>query len=178
MDQNRRTFLRSLAAVCATGIGSKLKVSSTLVAAGAAGGTAAAAAATTTAATAAATGATAMSLYGTGVRAQVFEVVVRQALMGVPWKEICSGPMQVNAISIEEVEKEVERRKQIPHDSANTESCPCLKCTQARQRAVREKTKQAEQAVDEIPHSEQSPCGCNECYRKIISLRYHHQIIK
>ncbi len=33
--------------------------------------------------------------YGSGVRAQVFEVIVRQALAGAPWKEICAGPMQV-----------------------------------------------------------------------------------
>ena len=49
--------------------------------------------------------------YGSGVRAQVFEVIVRQALAGAPWKEICAGPMQVNNISSEEVEAEVKRRQ-------------------------------------------------------------------
>jgi hypothetical protein len=49
--------------------------------------------------------------YGTGVRAQVFEVIVRQALAGAPWKEICAGPMQVNNISPDEVEQEVKRRQ-------------------------------------------------------------------
>jgi hypothetical protein len=49
--------------------------------------------------------------YGSGVRAQVFEVIVRQALAGAPWKEICAGPMQVNNISGEEVEAEVKRRQ-------------------------------------------------------------------
>jgi hypothetical protein len=49
--------------------------------------------------------------YGSGVRAQVFEVIVRQALAGAPWREICSGPMQVNNISPEEVEAEVKRRQ-------------------------------------------------------------------
>jgi hypothetical protein len=49
--------------------------------------------------------------YGSGVRAQVFEVIVRQALAGAPWKEICAGPMQVNNISPEEVEAEVKRRQ-------------------------------------------------------------------
>jgi hypothetical protein len=49
--------------------------------------------------------------YGTGVRAQVFEVIVRQALAGAPWREICAGPMQVNNISPDEVEAEVKRRQ-------------------------------------------------------------------
>lgn len=50
-------------------------------------------------------------IYGAGVRAQVFEVIVRQALAGAPWQEICRGPMQVNNITIEEVEEEVQKRK-------------------------------------------------------------------
>ena len=49
--------------------------------------------------------------YGSGVRAQVFEVIVRQALAGAPWKEICAGPMQANRISPDEVEAEVQRRQ-------------------------------------------------------------------
>lgn len=49
--------------------------------------------------------------YGSGVRAQVFEVIVRQALAGAPWREICAGPMSVNGISPDEVEGEVKRRQ-------------------------------------------------------------------
>ncbi len=48
--------------------------------------------------------------YGSGVRGQVFEVIVRQAIAGAPWREICSGPMLVNRITVEEVEEEVQRR--------------------------------------------------------------------
>jgi hypothetical protein len=51
--------------------------------------------------------------YGSGVRAQVFEVIVRQALAGAPWREICAAPMQVNNISAEEVEAEVKRRQSL-----------------------------------------------------------------
>lgn len=47
---------------------------------------------------------------GSGVRGQVFEVIVRQAITGAPWKAICKGPMIVNQISEEEVEEEVKRR--------------------------------------------------------------------
>ena len=43
-------------------------------------------------------------------RAEVFEVIVRQALAGAPWREICAGPMQVNNISPEKIEAEVQRR--------------------------------------------------------------------
>jgi hypothetical protein len=49
--------------------------------------------------------------YGSGVRAQVFEVIVRQALAGAHWREICAVPMQINNISPEEVESEVKRRQ-------------------------------------------------------------------
>jgi len=49
--------------------------------------------------------------YGAVVRAQVLEVVVRQAIAGAPWQEICRGPMQVNNITIEEVEEEVQKRR-------------------------------------------------------------------
>jgi hypothetical protein len=52
--------------------------------------------------------------HGTGVRAQVFEVIVRQALAGAPWREMCAGPMQVNNITAEEVEAEVSRRQGNP----------------------------------------------------------------
>lgn len=51
--------------------------------------------------------------YGMGVRQQVFEVIVRQALAGAPWREICAGPMQVNNISPDEVEAEVKRRQSL-----------------------------------------------------------------
>ncbi len=50
------------------------------------------------------------SKYGPIVRASVLEVVVRQAIAGAPWQEICKLPMQVNNITIEEVEEEVQRR--------------------------------------------------------------------
>jgi hypothetical protein len=43
------------------------------------------------------------------VRAQVLEVIVKQALAGAPWREICAGPMQVTGITVEEVEAELER---------------------------------------------------------------------
>jgi hypothetical protein len=48
--------------------------------------------------------------YGNSIRQQVFEVIVRQALAGAPWREICSGPMAVNHIGPEEVEEEMRRR--------------------------------------------------------------------
>lgn len=48
--------------------------------------------------------------YGAGVRSQVFEVIVRQAMAGAPWQKICQGPMQVNNITKEEVEEELKRR--------------------------------------------------------------------
>jgi hypothetical protein len=60
--------------------------------------------------------------YGSGVRAQVFEVIVRQALAGAPWREICAGPMQVNNIQPEEVEEEIRKRR--GDDSGSDKSAP------------------------------------------------------
>ena len=45
------------------------------------------------------------------VRALVFEIIVRQAMAGTPWKEVSAGPMYANRISAEEIEAEVERRR-------------------------------------------------------------------
>ncbi|MBX9948382.1 MAG: zinc ribbon domain-containing protein [Candidatus Obscuribacterales bacterium] len=49
--------------------------------------------------------------YTSGVRSQVFEVIVRQALAGAPWRELCAGPMVVNNIAEDEILAEVERRR-------------------------------------------------------------------
>jgi Ca-activated chloride channel family protein len=49
--------------------------------------------------------------YGSGVRAQVFEVICQQAMAGSRWRQVCAGPMQANNITPEEVEAEVARRR-------------------------------------------------------------------
>lgn len=48
--------------------------------------------------------------YQKGIRDQVFEVVVRQAIAGAPWEEICAGPMKANNIDPDEIREEVARR--------------------------------------------------------------------
>ena len=54
--------------------------------------------------------------YGTGVRAQILELTVRQALTGANWKESCAKVMQANHITVEEVEHEVQKRLALhPH---------------------------------------------------------------
>lgn len=64
-------------------------------------------------------GAYGYSNYGSGVRQQVCEVIVRQAMAGAPWRQICAGPMQVNNITEKEILEEVERRQQqIDSDSS------------------------------------------------------------
>lgn len=56
--------------------------------------------------------------YGSGVRGQVFEVIVRQAMAGAPWRQICEGPMAVNKISVAEVLAEVDRRRKMVGQSS------------------------------------------------------------
>ena len=48
--------------------------------------------------------------YGEGVKAQVFEVIVRQGVIGAPWRELCAGPMKINNIDPVEVQTEIDRR--------------------------------------------------------------------
>lgn len=52
-------------------------------------------------------------------RRQILEVVVRVALSGsTTWKELCAETMQAHKISVDEVEKEVERRRQLVNKPA------------------------------------------------------------
>ncbi len=48
--------------------------------------------------------------YGSGVRAQILELAVRQALSGGSGRETCASVMRSNNITAEEVEAEVRRR--------------------------------------------------------------------
>lgn len=75
--------------------------------------------------------------YGSGIRSMVFETIVRQALAGAPWRDICAGPMLVNGIKPEEIEDELRKRggnndpptaciprKPIPPDRAGSNALP------------------------------------------------------
>jgi RNA polymerase primary sigma factor len=57
----------------------------------------------------------AAATWGGGVRRHVLEVILRQALAGTSWREICASQMLVHNISIEEVERELSQRRQ-PED--------------------------------------------------------------
>jgi hypothetical protein len=159
MEVERRKFLQSAAGALFAGIGRTLGI-----------GVASATAATATTAAVATAGGIA-GAYGSGVRAQVFEVIVRQALAGAPWKEICRGPMQVNNISEADIEKEMERRKHklnsacicdecVPHQpELAPDFCRCKRC-----RAKRTKRwSKYRDALAAIPHSKKAPWGCQDC---------------
>ncbi len=77
--------------------------------------------------------------FGPGIRAQVLEVVVRQAMAGAPWREICAGPMQVNNITEAEVEQEVSRRLNLGRGCLNAEQTAIVDSCVERWRAVVEK---------------------------------------
>jgi hypothetical protein len=182
----RRNFLKGMAGVCAAGAGGRLAAdliaSQSAVAAPAAG-----AVAVTSGLAAGRAGAVAATApagaYGTGVRAQVFEVIVRQGMAGAPWREICAGPMQVNAICAADVEAEIERRRiacvptpELPKvlkekckcvgcDTSHLETgyCPCVNCERDRA-TIRNNYKEKLAA---IPHSVQAPCACLSCRRQV-----------
>jgi hypothetical protein len=152
MNQDRRQFLQQLGTVCAGGVARTLGLGCTA---------AVATNAVASAPAAAAVGAVTVGAYGTGVRSQVFEVVVRQAAAGAPWKEICKGPMAINNITEAEIEAEVKRRHGVVH--TDVVNCPCLKCVQSRWAKFREEIK----AREAIPHSEKSPCACIDCRKAV-----------
>lgn len=59
-------------------------------------------------------------VYGTSIKQQVFEVIVRQAMAGAPWRDICKGPMIANGIDPKEIEEELRHRQSrnfAPHHS-------------------------------------------------------------
>ncbi|MBS1992618.1 MAG: hypothetical protein JSS83_19000 [Cyanobacteria bacterium SZAS LIN-3] len=151
MDAERRRFLQMLGTLCGAGVARTLGL-------GAKAGTYAAAASTTAvAASATAPIAVLSSPYGSGIRQQVLEVIVRQAVAGAPWKEICKGPMQVNGITIEEVEAEVARRKSKTH--CESPACNCEKC----EKVTTKRVLGVRARLNAIPHSPLSPCACNQC---------------
>lgn len=97
--------------------------------------------------------------YGKGVRQQVFEVIVRQAMAGAPWKQICKGPMEINNISEQEIELELSRRKLKHHIDEEGVWCYCQNCSNRRTEQYREYYGK----LSAIPHSEQAPCACQTC---------------
>ncbi|RTL40158.1 MAG: hypothetical protein EKK48_17040 [Candidatus Melainabacteria bacterium] len=104
---------------------------------------------------AAAAEAVALGAGSTTVRAQVLAVVARQAINGAPWKEICAGPMQVNNISVAEVETEILRLKRHTADG----SCWCDSCREKREAVVA----RHEEKLNSVAHSQAAPCVCVEC---------------
>ena len=150
MDKERRKFLQQLAALCGAGVARTLGV-------GLGAGTVAVAATATATTAAVASAATAFSPYGAGVRQQVFEVIVRQAMAGAPWQEICKGPMAVNSITEDQIKAEVIKRRLVGHIDKLT--CSCEKCLRQR----RDRNLDYQQRVDAIAHSTISPCACKDC---------------
>ena len=106
MNPERRKFLHQMVAMCGAGAARTLGV-------GMGAGTLAVASSSQVAA--AAGTATAAVTYGSGVRAQVFEIIVRQGMAGAPWELICEGPMKINGISAEEIKAEIARRRSPVH---------------------------------------------------------------
>jgi hypothetical protein len=172
MDPERRKFLRGMAAACAAGVANNLKVAAGLVNGGTVGaGTAAATSATATAATAATVSAgVAVTAGAYSVRAKVFEVIVRQAIAGAPWRDICAGPMQVNGIDPEDVQREVDRQPYTLHDMSK-KTCYCDDCIKKRLEHLREVKLNWEKKLAAIPHSELSPCHCKACFEKVQEMR-------
>jgi hypothetical protein len=92
--------------------------------------------------------------YGAGIRKQVFELVVQQALNGASWRDVCATHMKLNLISPQEVEQEVQRR------------------TMERQpQSLQHAWLDHKARLNSMKHSEQSPCPCNSCMAEVLKMR-------
>lgn len=81
--------------------------------------------------------------YGKGVREQIFQIIVNQALSGNDWQSTCAGPMQVNNITPEAVESEVRRRLAIlGFTLSDSELTPIAQLFTQREQALEEKLQQ------------------------------------
>ena len=121
MDQlNRRKFLGRLAAAVGYGFNRSLAAakSPAVVPALASAGVAVSAASAVSGA----------SGYSSGIRAQVLEVIVRQAAAGAPWKELCARPMEVNGITPAEVEDILKKRQNHAEMLKQNGICLCDEC--------------------------------------------------
>jgi len=166
MNVDRRKFLQQLTGVCSAGFARRLGLG-VLIARPAVA--LAPVAATAVSATAAIAGA---SAYGAGVRRQVFEVIVRQAIAGAPWQEICKGPMIVNNITEDEIKAEIARRKSPTYKDQHTERTFCY-CADCRTKILN-RNRQYTEMLAAIPHCDRSPCGCQACQA---SVRKAHKVI-
>jgi hypothetical protein len=102
------------------------------------------------------------------VRAQVFEVIVRQAMAGAPWQSICKGPMRVNNITEDEIKAEVERRKSEAYKeeiSKHVEGGPCY-CRDCTAKNL-ERYRLYNERLAAIPHSNSAPCACQSCQNAV-----------
>lgn len=50
-------------------------------------------------------------VYGASIKQQVFEVIVRQAMAGAPWRDICNAAMIANGIDPKDIEEELRHRQ-------------------------------------------------------------------
>lgn len=91
--------------------------------------------------------------YGAGVRSQVLEVIIGLSLIGKPWKEICAKAMEVNAITENEIEQEIEIRCSMPCEK--TFACLCSACCKRRTEDMERRRT--------LPCQKTSNCECMFC---------------
>ncbi len=160
MDElNRRKFLGRLAAAVGYGFNRSLAAVKTPVVAPAL------ASATVAVGVASASGA---ASYSSRIRAQVLEVIVRQAAAGAPWKEICAGPMEVNEISPAEVEDILKKRQN--HAEMVKQNGMCL-CDDCRVHRISRSYLESIAKLKQINHRAESPCACEACYSAVLNYR-------
>lgn len=94
------------------------------------------------------------SAYGTGIRKQVFELIVQQATTGAEWKESFTNQMRLNNIMPREIEQEVARRR-----------------IAAQPQSLQHAWLEHKSRLNALKHTEQSPCPCNACLAEVLKAR-------
>jgi hypothetical protein len=101
------------------------------------------------------------------VRQQILDVIVQQALAGVPWRSICKVLMDTNGITEDEVETQVAAKTM---DAVHTGgiNCPCRSCLVERATF----TTSVQALWDAMPHAASGPCRCKQCMEAVVKIRY------
>ena len=91
--------------------------------------------------------------YGAAVRSQVVDVIIGLSLIGEPWQTICAKVMEVNAITEDEIEREIEIRCNMTCEK--TFACRCSACCKRRMEDMERRRM--------LPCQKTSNCECMFC---------------
>jgi len=93
------------------------------------------------------------------MRQQIMEIIVRQALAGVPWRDFCKTPMEQNNISPNEIEVEVKRR-----------TTPQIAAAAAERQRRKDEERKQQVALEVAAQKKQQPLSQSEAQQQVFEV--------